>query len=131
MGYICPWNRKALSYDGACSHCSLNDSISSHFNVTAEQRPVWIAAASAADAKSLPPNRPTLRWGVYAVVLEKPNCRPILYVGSGTNSSFEVAARFQHYDEREHLPQYVAKALFDGNGGGGGMKVVVVVRGQR
>jgi hypothetical protein len=82
--------------------------------VTAEQWSVWIAAASAANANALPPNRPTLRWGVYAVVLEKAGCRPILYIGSGTNSSFGVGARFQHYDEGGHLPQYVSKALFDG-----------------
>ena len=37
------------------------------------------------------------KWGVYIVVLEKPGCRPILYVGSSVNSQDGLYGRFSDY----------------------------------
>ncbi|OBT71669.1 hypothetical protein VF21_10587 [Pseudogymnoascus sp. 05NY08] len=53
-------------------------------------------------------------WGVYALVLKKAGCRPMLYIGSGTSTFGGVRARLKQYDDGFLLPQYVAKALDDG-----------------
>lgn len=42
-------------------------------------------------------------WGVYLLVLEKPGCRPKIYVGSGTDKDRGVARRFQQYDSNQNL----------------------------
>ncbi|OBT95590.1 hypothetical protein VE01_05936 [Pseudogymnoascus verrucosus] len=49
---------------------------------------------SAASPKSLPPNTPTLRWGMYAVVLER------------------AVREFNLTTRGEHFLQYMSKALF-------------------
>lgn len=33
MGHICLWDRKALEYDGCCSHCCLNEAILGDFDL--------------------------------------------------------------------------------------------------
>lgn len=38
-------------------------------------------------------------WAVYAVVLEKAQCRPKVYIGSGTSVSIGVAGRLKQYDD--------------------------------
>ncbi|OBT49579.1 hypothetical protein VE04_10256, partial [Pseudogymnoascus sp. 24MN13] len=64
---------------------------------------------SAASPKPLPPNTPTLRWGMYAVVLEKAGHPPVLYIGSATNS---LVREFNITTRGEHFLQYMSKALF-------------------
>ena len=53
-------------------------------------------------------------WGVYALLLEKPGCSPALYVGSGTNSAYGVAARFKDYDRGTNIPRFVTQAFNHG-----------------
>lgn len=62
--------------------------------------------------KSLPLGT-TYQWGVYAIVLEKPGCRPRLYIGSGTQAQRGVGARLQHYDLGFHTPSGVKAAVDD------------------
>jgi hypothetical protein len=52
-------------------------------------------------------------WAVYLLVLEKPGCRPKIYVGSGTNRVGGAAKRFQDYDNQTTLPIYIRRALKD------------------
>ena len=54
------------------------------------------------------------RWGVYLLVLEKPGCRPKIYVGSGTNAYVGVTSWFGCYNTDTNLPQLVKLALDDG-----------------
>jgi len=54
------------------------------------------------------------RWGVYVIVLEKPGCRPRLYIGSGTNTIGGVRVRLRQYDDGFLLPQWVKDALDHG-----------------
>jgi hypothetical protein len=63
--------------------------------------------------KTLPTDA-TKRWGVYLLVLEKANCRPKIYVGSGTESQYGVSNRFAKYDLKNALPRYIQEALDDG-----------------
>ena len=63
--------------------------------------------------KSLP-TKVLKRWGIYALVLEKPNYTPLVYVGSGTSLYNGIRSRFYQYDRGEQLPIYVAAALEDG-----------------
>jgi len=53
-------------------------------------------------------------WGVYALVLEKPGCPPLLYIGSGTSYTGGVHRRFTQYQRHEELPKYVIRALSEG-----------------
>lgn len=64
--------------------------------------------------KGLPTETSELRWGVYAIVMEKAGHRPILYIGSGTNTLGGVRARLKQYDDGFLLPQYIAKSLEQG-----------------
>jgi len=64
--------------------------------------------------EALDPSTPIGLWGVYAVVLRKDGCRPIIYIGSGTAARGGVRARFSCYDNLSVLPQHVLKALQDG-----------------
>jgi hypothetical protein len=50
-------------------------------------------------------------WAVYLLVLEKLDCRPRIYIGSGTNTESGVKARFTNYDNTRFLPEYVEKSL--------------------
>ena len=54
-------------------------------------------------------------WGVYIILLEKPNCRPRIYMGSGTGMSKQgLATRFMDYTYRARMPQHVGKAVDEG-----------------
>jgi hypothetical protein len=64
--------------------------------------------------KTLPTDTTALRWGIYVIVFEKTGCRPIIYIGSGTNTYGGVRSRLKQYDDGFLLPRYVAKALDDG-----------------
>lgn len=63
--------------------------------------------------KSLPTDTLS-RWGVYVIVLEKPLCRPRLYIGSATNTIGSIRVRWQQYDDGFLLPHWVEDALDDG-----------------
>ncbi|SMQ51088.1 unnamed protein product [Zymoseptoria tritici ST99CH_3D7] len=64
--------------------------------------------------KNLPTNSVS-RWAVYALVLEKPGCKTLIYIGSGTSTANGVAARWRQYDEWllnwEWMPSRVGPAL--------------------
>lgn len=66
--------------------------------------------------KSLPsPSRHQKQWAIYVLCLEKPDCKPRLYVGSGTESQDRVLSRFRGYDSgRGPIPQLVQRALDEG-----------------
>jgi hypothetical protein len=64
--------------------------------------------------KSLSSIPPTNHWGVYVLTLEKPDSRPELYIGSGTNSRNGIKKRFSNYDNQSSLPTNVKAALADG-----------------
>lgn len=53
-------------------------------------------------------------WGIYLIVLEKPGYRPKIYIGSSTNSTRGISARFYCYDARVGLPIFVESVLDDG-----------------
>lgn len=56
-------------------------------------------------------------WAVYVLVLTKPGCIPLIYVGTGTRGRKEGASqRLDSYDRLEWsmLPRFVAAALRDG-----------------
>lgn len=56
------------------------------------------------------------KWGVYLLVLQKPGCLDLIYVGSATDSTKGISSRFSQYDriERGVMPKYVLQALDDG-----------------
>ncbi|KAK5129539.1 hypothetical protein LTR08_003160 [Meristemomyces frigidus] len=65
--------------------------------------------------KSLPKCKsPKTKWAVYLLVLEKPGCRPKIYIGSATETENGVHHRFQQYDVKRVLPRWVAHALDTG-----------------
>ena len=65
--------------------------------------------------KSLPlPTNCKKLWAVYLLVLEKPNCRPRIYIGSATSVRNGLYARFHQYDTGVAIPKYVQQALNDG-----------------
>ncbi|RMZ88796.1 hypothetical protein DV736_g3972, partial [Chaetothyriales sp. CBS 134916] len=45
------------------------------------------------------PTDASSRWGIYAIVLETPGCRPRLYTGSGTEANPGVSARLKQYND--------------------------------
>ncbi|KAK6379798.1 carbamoyl-phosphate synthase (glutamine-hydrolyzing) cpa2 [Exophiala oligosperma] len=53
-------------------------------------------------------------WGIYAVVLKKPGCRPAVYIGSGTNKNGSAIVRLNQYDALKYLPSRVAAKLDEG-----------------
>ncbi|KAI7323033.1 hypothetical protein KC315_g8626 [Hortaea werneckii] len=54
------------------------------------------------------------RWVVYAIVLEKPDRRPRVYIGTATQKDYGSRSRMQHYDNAYLLPRWVAHALKEG-----------------
>lgn len=65
--------------------------------------------------KTLPqPSKSQKQWAVYALVLEKLDCKPKLYVGSGTNALDSVKARFASYTNLTSLPELIDNALKEG-----------------
>ena len=55
------------------------------------------------------------RWGIYALVFEKPGHRSRLYIGSGTSTMYGVESRFKHYDVGTHtMPTHVRQAFDEG-----------------
>ena len=54
------------------------------------------------------------RWAVYLLVLEKPSCRPKIYIGSGTESLRGIQDRFRQYRSGNALPAWVKKVLKEG-----------------
>ena len=63
--------------------------------------------------KTLPLITFGLTWVVYALTLEKPGCRPRIYIGKSTNSQRGALNRMAGYDKRS-LPQYIKESLDDG-----------------
>jgi hypothetical protein len=63
--------------------------------------------------KSLP-TEDKKRFGIYVIVFEKKNCRPKIYIGSGTNAVEGVAKRLQNYTYKTNLSQFVMKAMDNG-----------------
>ena len=64
--------------------------------------------------KSLPTQSRDL-WGVYIILLEKPKCRPRIYIGSGTGvTKHGLEYRFKDYNYRARMPIYVRKAVDEG-----------------
>lgn len=57
------------------------------------------------------PSESFKRWAIYLLVLEKLNCRPRIYIGSGTDARSGVSARFSQYDKGKNLPRFIAQAL--------------------
>lgn len=53
-------------------------------------------------------------WAVYVLVLEKPDNRPKVYIGSGTAASKGIKTRLSQYDVGHVVPRYVQCALNDG-----------------
>lgn len=68
--------------------------------------------------KSLPDCKQLLKqiWAVYLLVLEKPDCRPRIYVGSGTDSKGGVDSRLVRYESYllSTKPVYVQQAFDEG-----------------
>jgi hypothetical protein len=58
------------------------------------------------------PTKCTKLWAIYLLVLERPGCRPKIYIGSGTNTRRGVSERFTTYNSEGHtsIPHYVARA---------------------
>lgn len=54
------------------------------------------------------------RWSIYSLVLEKPGATPYVYIGSGTSAVGGVRTRWNEYDRKARLPQYVKAAFDDG-----------------
>jgi DNA-directed RNA polymerase subunit RPC12/RpoP len=54
------------------------------------------------------------RWAVYLLVLTKLNCRPRIYIGSGTAKKRGVALRFYQYDQKIALPCSIERTLNEG-----------------
>jgi hypothetical protein len=58
--------------------------------------------------RSLPQDTDGLYWAIYAIVMEKPGCRPCLYIGSGTNVAHGARSRIRSYNANaSHLPRFV------------------------
>ena len=53
-------------------------------------------------------------WAIYSIVLEKPQCTPQLYIGSGTHAIRGVHTRFQQYDAGHNLPKHMTIAIAEG-----------------
>lgn len=60
------------------------------------------------------PTKAKKGWAVYLLVLEKPGCRPRIYIGSGTHAQQGYSRRLGHYDSYTQLPVYVALSLKEG-----------------
>lgn len=54
------------------------------------------------------------QWAIYVLVLEKPDCRPKVYIGSGINSERGVFKRFREYDAGRNFGWRAQDALNDG-----------------
>jgi DNA-directed RNA polymerase subunit RPC12/RpoP len=54
------------------------------------------------------------RWAVYLLVLTKLNCRPRIYIGSGTAKEKGVKLRWSQYDQKRALPCSIERALNEG-----------------
>ena len=55
-------------------------------------------------------------WGIYVVVLKKPGCIDLVYLGSGTDGNGSVRSRINQYNRREYqnLPYHVVAAMNNG-----------------
>lgn len=57
-------------------------------------------------------------WGVYCLVLEKPGCIPVIYIGEASNKDKGIPLRWRAYNNpdvyREELPSKVRDFLDDG-----------------
>ncbi len=64
------------------------------------------------------PSDAVKKWGVYALVLEKPGEMAMIYIGSGTDFKRGVPSRWNHYDKpktyRFMLPEHLVRALDKG-----------------
>jgi hypothetical protein len=64
--------------------------------------------------KAFPPTMRNDGLSIFLFYLEKPSCRPKIYIGSGTNSKHGVHVRLTCYDRQSNLPIFVERALKDG-----------------
>ena len=53
-------------------------------------------------------------WAIYALLLEKHDEKPLIYIGSGTSAEYGVQARLGQYHRGEKLARLVRAALADG-----------------
>ncbi|KAJ4344321.1 atp2, beta subunit of the F1 sector of mitochondrial F1F0 ATP synthase [Ascochyta clinopodiicola] len=63
--------------------------------------------------KSLPPATDDDSWAVYAVVMEKADCSPELYIGSGTNTDGGVSHRLPNYEPGCSVAPLLVRRAFD------------------
>lgn len=54
------------------------------------------------------------RWGIYLLVLQKPDADPCVYIGSATSAKAGVRGRWYDYDRKRNLPYYIQRALDNG-----------------
>lgn len=54
------------------------------------------------------------KWGLYAIVYEKPGYRSRVYFGCSTPILHDLTSRINCYDNGSSLPEYVAKSLEEG-----------------
>lgn len=53
-------------------------------------------------------------WAVYVLVLEKLDSKPLVYIGSGTESQYRVLNRWSDYDRLDKLPNRVQEMVDKG-----------------
>ncbi|KAI7079003.1 hypothetical protein KC340_g16289 [Hortaea werneckii] len=99
---------------------------STSYNQIASKSPLRVASGlevvlsspdppSVAFFKALPKSSKIFKtWAVYALVLERPNSRPRLYIGSGTNGVGSASSRMSNYEQEVLLPAKVKQALAEG-----------------
>lgn len=65
--------------------------------------------------RTLPtPSKTRKQWGIYALVLERPGCTPILYIGSGRNAEGRIQARHTSYINLTGPFAYLVQKALDG-----------------
>jgi len=102
----------SLQYGPFCSRCARTAlvRIASRLCSRSSERLPSRYSSSVVYFKSLPTDA-RKHWAVCLLVLEKSDCRPKIYIGSGTNKNRGAVLRLQDYDRKGYLPQYVKCAL--------------------
>lgn len=113
-----PFNQKNLHFDQFFTSLPVLQRIASQAGVTFAPGLFDVVHSDAPPTievfKQLPEETSSVCWADYLLVLEKPGCRPLTYVGSGTDADNGVDSRLTSYDKEERLPQYVEDALKKG-----------------
>ncbi|KAI4668708.1 uncharacterized protein J4E78_002536 [Alternaria triticimaculans] len=109
-----PSKRKTINFTSSLVNLSVIQQLLS--SVTLTYAPGLFEALNSATPPTLAflkslPTSASKDWAVYLLVLEKPGCRPLCYVGSATNAELGVGARFSGYRNRVGIPVYVEAAL--------------------